>query len=298
MSDQSAARPVIFGEVLFDRFPDGAVVLGGAPFNVAWHLQAFGQKPLFVSRVGDDPLGRQIRDRMLHWGMDCSGLQLDSIHPTGTVEVSLVDDEPSYEIVAERAYDHVAGDYLPPLPSAGLLYHGTLALRAADSRAALERLRRAAGLPVFVDVNLRPPWYALDDTRALLEQARWAKLNEDELDLLVEHGADLERGARKLQNDAGLDVLVVTRGARGAIARTAEGHLHAVEPTGGLPVVDTVGAGDAFTSVLILGLLREWPMAEILERAQSFASRLVGVRGATVDQAGFYAEFRDDWGLG
>ena len=34
-------RPVVFGEVLFDCFPDGSRVLGGAPFNVAWHCQAF-----------------------------------------------------------------------------------------------------------------------------------------------------------------------------------------------------------------------------------------------------------------
>ena len=67
-------RPIIFGEVLFDCFPDGSRVLGGAPFNVAWHLQAFGAEPLFVSRVGNDPMGRKIRDAMLQWGMDTSGL--------------------------------------------------------------------------------------------------------------------------------------------------------------------------------------------------------------------------------
>ena len=58
MSDKIAYRPLIFGEVLFDRFPDGSIVLGGAPFNIAWHLQAFKQSPLFISRVGDDPLGQ------------------------------------------------------------------------------------------------------------------------------------------------------------------------------------------------------------------------------------------------
>ncbi len=89
-------RPVIFGEVLFDRFPDGSLVLGGAPFNVAWHLQAFGQAPLLISRVGDDPLGRQVRGAMLDWGMDTAGLQLDSAHATGTVEVRFDHGEPSY----------------------------------------------------------------------------------------------------------------------------------------------------------------------------------------------------------
>ena len=59
--------PAIFGEVLFDCFEDGSRVLGGAPFNVAWHLQAFGCKPLLISRVGDDPMGKLIRETMLQW---------------------------------------------------------------------------------------------------------------------------------------------------------------------------------------------------------------------------------------
>ncbi len=86
--------PVIFGEVLFDRFPDGNSVLGGAPFNVAWHLQAFGARPLLISSVGDDELGAEIRQTMQDWGMDDSGLQTDAAHPTGTVEVSFNAGEP------------------------------------------------------------------------------------------------------------------------------------------------------------------------------------------------------------
>ena len=50
----------VFGEALFDHFPDGSRVLGGAPFNVAWHLQAFGLSPRFISRIGDDPPGHEI----------------------------------------------------------------------------------------------------------------------------------------------------------------------------------------------------------------------------------------------
>ena len=63
-------RVVVFGEVLFDRFPDGSEILGGAPFNVAWNLQAFDVQPLLVSRVGKDRLGRRILGAMSEWGMD------------------------------------------------------------------------------------------------------------------------------------------------------------------------------------------------------------------------------------
>ena len=62
-------RPVVIGEVLFDCFPDGSTVLGGAPFNVAWHLQAFGLRPLVVTRVGDDALGERVLTTMESWRM-------------------------------------------------------------------------------------------------------------------------------------------------------------------------------------------------------------------------------------
>ena len=131
-------RPLIFGEVLFDRFPDSSVVLGGAPFNVAWHLHAFGLKPLMVSRIGNDALGRRVEAAMRDWGMDCSGMQTDSTHPTGSVEVSFVEGEPSYEIAQGVAYDFIDASVLPqPDDGEWLLYHGSLALRHSCSAAAL-----------------------------------------------------------------------------------------------------------------------------------------------------------------
>ena len=74
-SVSNQTRPLIFGEVLFDEFPDGSCVLGGAPFNVAWHLQAFGLQPLFISALGEDEAGQQIVAAMRAWGMDLSGVQ-------------------------------------------------------------------------------------------------------------------------------------------------------------------------------------------------------------------------------
>ncbi|MDX1571268.1 MAG: PfkB family carbohydrate kinase, partial [Xanthomonadales bacterium] len=67
----------VFGEVLFDHFPDGTRVLGGAPFNVAWHLQALGAEPQLISRVGSDPEGDAVRAAMAEWGMDTATLETD-----------------------------------------------------------------------------------------------------------------------------------------------------------------------------------------------------------------------------
>ena len=70
-----------------------------------------------------------------------------------------------------------------------------------------------------------------------------------------------------------------------------------VQPYEQTPVVDTVGAGDAFTSVMLLGLVRDWPLDITLRRAQDFASRIVGQRGAVVQDPAFYAEFISAWDL-
>ena len=86
------ATPLVFGEVLFDHFPDGSRVLGGAPFNVAWHLQGFGLDPLVVTAVGADRTGREAVETMAAWGMSTEGVQVDRTHPTGRVTAAVVAD--------------------------------------------------------------------------------------------------------------------------------------------------------------------------------------------------------------
>jgi fructokinase len=297
MNSLQTPRPVIFGEVLFDRFPDGSVVLGGAPFNVAWHLQAFGMAPVFISRVGDDALGHRIRDIMHAWEMDTSGLQLDSAHPTGKVEIRFAGGEPEYDIVDSQAYDFIDAGAVPPLQQSAVLYHGSLALRNAVSRRALEEIRRMYTPCVLVDVNLRDPWWRRDGILQLLEGGSWVKLNEHELGLLVKGGREPADAMAQLLQDYGLELLIVTRGSAGAVAVTAAGEECQVAPRDVAQVTDTVGAGDAFTSVVLLGQARNWPLSLLLERAQQFASAIVGVRGATVNDTGFYRPFILEWGL-
>lgn len=297
MSEIQKTCPVVFGEVLFDRFPDGHVVLGGAPFNIAWHLQAFSKAPVVVSRVGNDPLGHQIRQAMENWAMSTAGLQLDSQHPTGTVDVTFSDGEPSYDIVQNRAWDFINDQMLPPLDDMALLYHGSLALRSPVSRHAFEVMQQRDDVPVFVDINLREPWWSRDDVLSLLRRARWAKMNEGELALLLPDLDASAQRAKALLRDYALEWMLVTQGNKGAQAFTAEGETLSVAPDRSIDVVDTVGAGDAFASILILGMLEDWPMQLTLQRAQEFASCIVGVRGATVPDTVFYQRFCKDWNL-
>jgi fructokinase len=294
---ETDCRPVIFGEVLYDCFPEGEVVLGGAPFNVAWHLQGLGASPLFISRVGDDPLGRRVRDVMEQRGMDTSGLQLDSSYPTGKVNIQLTAGSHSFDILPDQAYDHIAEDALPPLPARALFYHGSLAARSPVSARTLSLLCETLEGSRLVDVNLRAPWWQRDSALQLLEGARLAKLNDEELSALAPAAADDAARMRGFIDTAGLQELVVTRGAAGAELMTRSGEIYRVAPEAATRVVDTVGAGDALTGVLMLGLLHGWSYPVMLERAQAFASAIVGHRGATVEAADFYQPYREAWSL-
>lgn len=320
MPDAPNTTALIFGEALFDCFPDGSQVLGGAPFNVAWHLQGFGASPLLISRVGEDALGEQMLAAMHAQGLSPAGIQRDPSRQTGVVQVSLKNGEPSYEILPQRAWDAIDPDAFPALPQAGLLYHGSLALREPGNAEALAALRAQTGARVFLDVNLRDPWWRREQLLALLAQADLVKLNEDELlqlapaDLARDAGAckgdqgELDANtvdastmnaclilAERLMQIYGLELVLLTRGARGALAITAEGERAEVRPEADLEVVDAVGAGDGFASVMMLGFMLDWPLALSLERAQAFASALVQRRGATVSDPTFYDDFLREW---
>lgn len=287
----------IFGEALFDQFPDGQQVLGGAPFNVAWHLQAFNQQPCFISRLGMDAAGDKIRQAMLAWGMAVENVACDPDHPTGTVQVTINNGEPSYDILADQSYDFIDAQQLDMGRRYGVIYHGTLALRNHTSAQALQNLTAYHQGKVFIDVNLRAPWWRKESVNPWLTNAHWAKLNHEELMDLAAPQNTLQDTMRLFLVQHRLEVLVVTCGSRGATAINQTGEFIEVVPVGDLVVVDTVGAGDAFAAVLLLGMQYDWPLSVTMERAQSFASALVSQRGATVQDLSFYRPFVDAWNL-
>ncbi|QBZ83827.1 Fructokinase [Hydrogenovibrio crunogenus] len=283
----------IFGEVLFDCFPTGEKVLGGAPFNIAWHLQAMGDSPTFISRVGTDDLGKQIILSAQEWGLKPDHIQLDPTHPTGQVAITVEEGEPHYLITPDSAYDFI-DQHLIKLPSPpDILYHGTLALRNKPSRQALEALIQTTGAPLFLDVNLRDPWWQKDDVEQWLSRATWVKLNIDELKTLGFATNHTESEMRQFQNQFDLEQVIVTRGSEGPIVLTQDNQFHEKKPDDLAKFVDTVGAGDAFTAVYIHGLMSKWSIEKTLAAAQGFASQVIGIRGATSTDPAFYQQFID-----
>ncbi len=299
-----ADRPTIIGEVLFDRFPDGTQVLGGAPFNVAWHLQGFGVKPRFVSRVGKDAAGDRVREAMAAWGMDQSGLETDHDHPTGAVDIRFSGNRHSFDILPNQAYDFISPEQLAASVlegETGLIYQGTLITRTERMREALAGFLSQTDVPLFVDINLREPWWRAEDLPWLLQRARWVKVNDEELEIITDTldlpGDDLDIRARRMQESFAVELLILTLGGKGARALQPATAPVEVAPEPAKQVVDTVGAGDAFASVSILGLLQRWSSATILQRAQQFAGRIVQQRGATCHDTEMYVRLLDDWAV-
>lgn len=293
-------QPLVFGEVLFDQFDDGTQVLGGAPFNVAFHLAGFGLEPIFVTRIGKDKLGQKVRTLMNEWHMDCAGLQVDPIYPTGTVRVTLQDGQPTYTILANQAYDFIdASQIYRELKNSpiSLLYYGTLAQRNQISQAALSDLRAWSQAPVFVDLNLRSPWWDTDSVSTNLTASRWAKINEEELLNIsgrsIVTTSQLEQAASSIRKQYTLDLLIVTLGEKGSYFVTAHGTKF--EPAKNVTVVDSIGAGDAFCAVVILGLSRGWSLNATQKRATDFAAHSCSYKGATHPAKSYYDAFLTRW---
>ncbi len=308
--DPDAVDVVVIGEALADLLPRGAV-LGGAPFNVARNLAALGRRPLMVTRIGSDELGAAIARQFDHFGMDRAGLQRDATLPTGTVQVTLQDGHPRFHIPPDQAWDaldpvltrHVVAHARP-----AIVYYGTLAQRSARSRAAIQTALAATAALRFLDVNLRDTAVTTPTNEVLaseaLRGAHVVKVNADELTQLLDWFVHPARGASalpdavaSLMRQFALRRLIVTRGAEGYAAYDAADGRVAAGPGIAAIVVDTVGAGDAFSSVVLLGELEAWPLADTLARANAFAAAVCTLAGAVTDDRDFYAQWRRRWGL-
>jgi len=338
MSDTASTGLIVFGEALLDDFPDRQVV-GGAPLNVARATASLGCAPLMITRIGHDANALLVRDEMQRFGLDQSGVQTDAVHPTGVVQVHVAADAHRFEIMPEQAYDYIDGAqavlaaerYMTGRQGAqqgaqqgtqrlALVYYGTLAQRNTTSQETLIRLLSASHGIHYLDLNLRDGQYSFDTIATSLLHADILKVNEDELQLLLQ---TYRPGAARLsvsltdQNTVDaffaalkylqllfkLSAVIVTLGARGYMYLNAQGvslngwqaesQLHPVAPE----VVDTVGCGDAFSAVFLAGLMHAWPIDVTLQRAHAFAASVCTIRGAVSTDLNFYRDWQSDWGL-
>jgi len=254
-------RPYIIaiGEVLWDMFPTGTH-LGGAPANFAVHCAALGARSALVSGVGDDDLGRQALSALSGHGVDTRWVQVDETHPTGTVPVTVIDGQPSYEIVEGVAWDHILWqeDFEALAKTANAICFGSLAQRTPQSRETIQRFVDASqqNCLCVLDVNFRQHYHSADVFLQSLALANVVKLNEDEVALLrmyVGGAEDMDVFLNDLRVRFNLDLVVLTLGANGCCVF---GEDVVSVPGVTQDVVNTVGAGDAFTAAFISHYLK------------------------------------------
>jgi fructokinase len=294
----------IFGEVLADVFPD-KTILGGAPFNVARHLKGFTLNPVFITRTGNDALREVFLEQMHARNMDTIGVQQDPTHPTGQVKVTLTNGQPSYDILQNQAYDHIHAGLAHMVTMSlnpQVAYFGTLAQRTVPSRLALDQFLSDAHCPRFLDINLREPWYDHHTLRRSLLRTDVLKLNEDELAILAKEfklkAQNLSAQSAELLGLYHLKEIIVTAGEKGAWCINNKGETFTSDaPNTQITIKDTVGAGDGFASVCILGLLKQWDKKLTLNRANQFAGDICQIQGAVPDSLEFYSAYQQEWKL-
>lgn len=274
---------------------DFLVTAGGAESNVACHLAAAGRTAAWFSALGEDPLGRRVREHVAAAGVDVSRVQLDPAAPTG-----LYLKDPGHGVSYYRRGSAASRLGLADLERIDFsrvrivhLSGITLAL-SASCRALVHAAIDAAhehGALVSIDVNHRPALWASREEAArtifaAIEQADVVLTGRDEAEALWgtatadQVRALLPRVPHLVVKDAEVEAVEFT--ADGGVA---DGSPAGGSPVGGLPadrrtavptprveVVEAVGAGDAFAAGWIDGLLDGDPAAERLARGHSRAA--------------------------
>ena len=299
------------GELLWDVLPEGKQ-LGGAPANFSVMSARLGNRAVIASRLGDDALGRQARKLLGTLSVEADHIQKDIRQPTGTVTVKLTAGQPEYVIHEPVAWDGLefTSDWKELAEAADAVCFGTLAQRHPVARktihAFLSATRREC-LRVF-DVNLRKPFYTRGVLEDSLDRATIVKLNESEMPevlrlLRLESAAPapphttpspdpsaapdavpppdttaLRHSARILMDQFPLDMVCVTLGGFGSLLvskATFEEH-----PGVPVEVVDTIGAGDAFTAALVSYYLQGATLPVLSEAGNRWGSWVASQAGA------------------
>lgn len=274
------------GEVLWDLLPTGRL-LGGAPCNFVFHCRQLGHSSALISRLGSDALGQEARAELQRLGLTTDLVQVEEQWPTGTVSVDLRDGQPTYTIHENVAWDHLAysAEVEAALAHARVLCFGTLMQRHPVSRAAVQRLVKQAAIQALVvcDINLRQDYYSPEVLETSLLMSRWAKLNEDELGVLRElfglHGQTTSARLASLRKHFRLELVALTLGERGCLVQSDDEEVSVSGER--VQVVDTIGAGDAFTAGLVCGVLEGLEVSDAARLANRLAARVTTARGGT-----------------
>jgi fructokinase len=250
------------GEALWDVLPEGKKI-GGAPANFAYHVSQFGLPGMAVSAIGDDALGKEIRENFTSKGLKHHLATVP--YATGTVQVELdPNGVPQYEIKENVAWDNIP--WTPELEEIArntkAVCFGSLAQRNVVSRETIGRfldtMPRGEDSLVVFDVNLRQGFYTKEILCESMQRCNVLKINDEELVTVSRMfgypGIDLQDKCWILLGKYNLKMLILTCGINGSYVFTP-GNV-SFQPTPKVEVADTVGAGDSFTAAFVASILK------------------------------------------
>ena len=281
-------RVLSFGEILWDVYPNEKY-LGGAPLNFAAHLAKHGEKVYMLSSVGNDTLGREALVQAERWGVSTEYVTVNSEKQTGCCLVTLDERSvPSYNLLKDVAYDHITAAQLPD--DFDVLYFGTLALRSPKNFHTLRRVLRTHRFKeVFVDVNIRPPFYSEETVRFGAENASILKVSLEDLPVLcrvfgADAGMPYGEFAKMLAHTCrNLRYIIVTLGEKGAWVLDCETETACLCGGVSVDVVSTVGAGDSFSAAFLSKFMGGCSLPDCLEHGVKVAGFVVSRFDAVPD---------------
>jgi len=285
------------GEILYDVYPDKKR-LGGAPFNFIYHIWKILGKANFVSSVGNDENGVEMLSHLNSTGFNTDNIYIDKKYRTGTVQVKL-DEEgtPQFNISAECSYDYLTLNKTAKRlieMETDLLYFGTLSARSEISRNTIQSLFWKPHLKYFCDLNLRHNFYSKELIENILQTCNVLKINQEELDKLAQF-FNLDQSdnsaVEQLMNQFNIDLIGLTLGKEGAWLYTKNEKNYCKAEK--FNVVDTLGAGDAYSAILCLGYLHGLAIEKINKLATKFACEICTVTGALPANDSFYINYQN-----
>lgn len=282
-------HPVVcFGEVLWDILPTGAVP-GGAPMNVAYHLQKLNKNPALITKIGIDKRGQDLMNIFSQQDVCTDFFQVDNEYETGKVYAKPNDhNEVFYDIEMPVAWDFIGWDdaFNELVSDAEFFVFGSLAARNRVSKDTLFQLLEIAKNKVL-DINLRAPHYNRKIVEQLLQQADFVKMNLAELELITgwfSNHTSIEDRMKSIRDKFEIYNIVVTMGGDGALLYM-NGDITRQKGFK-VDVVDTVGSGDAFLAGLLSQLLNNAGCEDALEFASRLGAFVATQRGACPEYNG------------
>jgi 2-dehydro-3-deoxygluconokinase len=270
--------------------------VAGAESNVAIGLARLGVSAGWVSRLGDDEFGRYVRAAVRGEGVDVSQVELDPDRPTGLMIKELRPVGKS-RVLYYRSGSAASALSPQTLPITYLqqarhvhLTGITPALSPSCANAALNAARTVveAGGTVSFDVNLRSQLGVNDPLaafRPFIDLAHLLFVGADEAEQLF-RTQDRDVIERELAS-LGVSTVILKLGADGARAYTSAEGRWISAPGYKVPVVDEVGAGDAFAAAYLAATFRGIPVEDALRIANAAGALAITVPGDIEGLAGW-----------